>query len=346
MTTTFIEVLISYMISLRRQGKPLLSPPLNWTILSNGGADIHDCVIFFIFEENQSQPTLIVKVPRLPEDERALQVEYDRMVEMWEHLGPEAVFRMPEPIAMVNLEAQPALVKSYIHGESLLRVSKQRLWEKPEQVFLLAVDVAESLRDMMDRTATELADSEHIPTDIMQKIAKFKEMYRFTELEDQAILRLIKHIESIRNTATHKVLIHGDFWHGNIIRNLTHGKLMVIDRQYSRWSTDVSLDVYLFLLAGALANVPQLSVEERARGAMEVLLQWRPKIIPAYLQAFGKPSHYTLMPARYGMLLCCVEKAVRASMDLGVDQVNDLIWRYLFAELVNLSDKSGFYDEI
>ena len=79
---------------------------------------------------------------------------------------------------------------------------------------------------------------------------------------------------------------------------------------------------------------------------MEVLLQWRPKIIPDYLEAFGKPDQYTLMPARYGMLCCCVEKAVRASMYLGFDQVNDLIWRLLFAELVNLSDESEFYNEI
>jgi len=346
MTAAFIDALTSYLLSLRRQGKPLLSPPLHWTIMSNGSADIHDCIIIFVFEANKSQPIMVVKVPRLPEDGWALQVEYDRLVELWEHLGTQVVFRIPEPIAMVSLGAQPILVTSYIHGESLLGASKRMIWKKPEQVFSLAVDAAESLRDMVDATATQLADGENVPTDTMQKIEKFKEMYRFTEREDQAILGLIKYIESIRKKATHKVLIQGDFWHGNMIRNSIHGKLMFVDWQYSRWSTDVSLDVYLFLLAGALANAPQLPIEERAHGAMDALLQWRSKIIPAYLQAFGKPDQYTLMPPRYGMLLCCVEKAVRASMDLGFDQVNDLIWRLLFAELVNLSDENELYNEI
>jgi len=319
---------------------------MQWTILSNGGADIHDCIIIFGFEANKSQPTLVIKVPRIPEGGRALQIEYDRLVELWEHLGPEAVFRIPKPIAMVNLETQPALVISYIHGESLLRASKQMIWEKPEQVLALAVDAAESLRDMMDRTATQLTAGEHIATDIMQKIEKFKEMFHLTEREDQAILGLIRHIESLRETATHKVLIQGDFWHGNMIRSLTHGKLMFVDWQYSRWSTDVSLDVYLFLLASALSNTPQDSAKEKVHGAIQVLLQWRTKIIPAYLQAFGKPKSYTLMPAQYGMLLCCVEKAVRVSIDVGYDQLDDMIWKLLFSELVNLAEGSDFFDEI
>lgn len=346
MTTAFIDTLTSYILSLHRQGKPVLSPPLSWTILSNGGTDTHDCIIFFGFEANKPQPTMVVKVPRLPEDGWALQIEYDRLVELWEHLGSEAVFRISEPIAIITLDAQPALVTSYVHGESLLRVSKRMIWEKPEQILLLAVDVAESLRDMMDRTATQLIDGESVPTDITQKIEKFKEMYHLTAREDHAILGLMECIESIRNIATHRVLIQGDFWHGNMIRNSTHGKLMFIDWRYSRWSTDVSLDVYFFLLASALANVSQIPAEERAPAAMEVLLRWRPKIIHAYLQAFGKSDRYTLMPARYGMLLCCVEAAVRVTMDVGSAQANDFVWRLLFAELVNLSDGNGFYDEI
>jgi len=346
MTVEFMDTLTTYIASLRRQGKPLLSPPLHWVILSNGAADLHDCIIIFVFEANKTQPALVVKVPRLPEDGLALQLEYDRLVELWKHLGPYAAFRVPEPVAMLTLGAQPAFVVSYIHGESLLRASKHKIWEKPEMVYSLAIDAAEFLRDIVDRTTTQLQDGENVPTDILQKIEKFREMYHFAEREDQALQGLIKNVESMRRSATHKTLIQGDFWHGNMIRNSRHGKLMLVDWQYSRWSTDVSLDVYLFLLAGALASAPQFPVEERARGAMEVLLQWRPKIIPDYLQAFGKPDQYTLMPARYGTLLCCVEKAVRASMDLGFDQVNDLIWRLLFAELVNLSDEGEFYNEI
>ena len=347
MDTMFVDKLISYILSLRRGNEVRFAfPTLHWTILSNGGVDPHDCIIFFIFEPHNPQPVLVAKVPRLPEDGRALQIEYDRLAELWAHLGKEAVFRIPEPIAMVTLEAQPALVISYIHGDSLLRASKKMIWEKPGEVLLLAMDAAVSLRDVLDRTATLLASGERIQTDMASKIEKFKKMYSLTEREEHAVSELVKNVDSISEMATHKVLIQGDFWHGNMIRNSAHGKLMFVDWQYSRWSTDVSLDVYLFLLASALAAVPPSAVEKKAPAAINVLMQWRQEIIPAYLQAFGRPKQYTLMAAQYGMLLCCVEKAVRASMDTGLDQVNDLIWRLLFAELVNLSDGSEFYDGI
>ncbi len=343
-TLAFVDLLTSYLSSLRSGEAPLLSTPLHWTILTNGGMDPHDCIILFLFEAQHSRPSLVAKIPRLPEDGRALQVEYERMAELWGLLGDEAVFRIPRPIAMLNLEGQPALVISYIHGESLLHASKRMVWGKPEQVHALAVDAGKSLREVMDRIAAPLAQGEQVPTDFLQKAAKFREMYRLTEREEQALQELTGCLASVEGKATHKVLIQGDFWHGNMIRNSDHGRLMFVDWQYSHWTTDVSLDVYMFLLAGALADTPQTTVEDRARGAMAALLRWRPKIIPAYLQAFGKPTHYTLLPARPGMLLCCVEKAVRASMDAGFDLANDLIWRHYFAELVNLPEGSGFYD--
>ncbi|MBI5296224.1 MAG: aminoglycoside phosphotransferase family protein [Chloroflexi bacterium] len=343
-TMAFVDLLASYLSSLRSGNGPLLSAPLHWTILTNGGMDPHDCIILFLFEAQHSRPSLVAKIPRLPEDGRALQVEYERMTEVWGLLGDEAVFRIPRPIAMLNLEGQPALVLSYLPGESLLRASKRMVWEQPQQVYSLAVDAGKSLREVMDRIATPLAHGERVPTDFLQKVEKFRAMYSLTEREEGALQDLMGCLASLEGRATHKVLIQGDFWHGNMIRNSDHGRLMFVDWQYSHWATDVSLDVYLFLLAGALADTPQASVEDRARGAVEALVRWRPKIIPAYLQAFGKPAHYTLLPVRQGMLLCCVEKAVRASMDAGFDLTNDLIWRHYFSELLHLPEGNAFYD--
>jgi hypothetical protein len=346
MSTAFIDQLTAHLSALQRQDSPLVTPPLRWSILANGGTDPRDCIIIFVFEDGRSQPALVVKVPRLPEDRRALQVEYGRMVELWNRLGGEAAFRIPEPIAMLDLEGQPALVISYIPGESLLRTSRKRLWENPARVQALAVDAAQSLRSMMDRTAVLLSAGERLETGLMQKVEKFRQMQHTTAREEQALLELLGQVEAAEKNATHKVLTQGDFWHGNIIRNANHGQLMFVDWQYSRWDTDVSLDVYLFLMAGALADAPHSPVEERARVAVEVLRRWRPQIIPAYLQAFGRPTQYGLLPARAGMMRCCLEKAVRASMDAGIDLENDLVWRLLFAELASLPDDDDFYNGI
>jgi hypothetical protein len=121
---------------------------------------------------------------------------------------------------------------------------------------------------------------------------------------------------------------------------------MFIDWQYSHWSTDVSLDVYLFLMAGALASVSQGSADEQARAAKDVLLKWRPQIIPAFLAAYGAADRFSLLPAKYGMLVCCVEKAVRTVLDFGYNQSDDATWRSLFSELINIPADSGFYDGI
>jgi aminoglycoside phosphotransferase (APT) family kinase protein len=337
---SFIDDLSAYVLSLCLKDRQPFSSPFNWTILSNGGADYHDSIILFGFEGEKLIPSLVAKTPRLPENGWALQAEYDRLVDLWIFLGPEAALCLPQPIAMVTLRKQPVLIISYVHGESLLRMSKKVLWENPRRVLALAVDAARSLRDILDQTATSLAKGEQISSDFPQKVDKFKELYSLTESENRVIADLLERLETVRARASHKVLIQGDFWHGNMIREAHHGHLMFVDWQYSRWVTDVSLDVYLFLLAAALASVPKDSADEKVRGAVKILRNWQADIIPAYLAAFGKPTGYTLLPIKEGMLVCCIEKAVRASMDFGYHQADDQIWRFIFAEISSWQEES------
>jgi hypothetical protein len=42
-----------------------------------------------------------------------------------------------------------------------------------------------------------------------------------------------------------------------------------------------------------------------------------------------------LLPQKQGMLLCCMEKAVRSAREFGYSHPDDRLWRYLFAELQN-----------
>ena len=139
-------------------------------------------------------------------------------------------------------------------------------------------------------------------------------------------------------TATHKVLIQGDFWHGNMIRDEARGKLLFVDWQFARWSVDVSMDIYFFLLAGALSATENGSVEQRVMEAFQLLMSWRANVIPEYLSAYGKPERYVLLPQREGMLMCCVEKAVRSALEFGYSHADDRLWRSLFAELVRWED--------
>jgi hypothetical protein len=153
--------------------------------------------------------------------------------------------------------------------------------------------------------------------------------------EERALSELVNTVNERLKTASHKVLLQGDFWHGNMIRDKQRGTLMLVDWQFARWSADVSVDVFFFLLAGALSATGNGSVEDRARSAYQLLRAWHTDVIPAYLAAYGQPEQYLLLPQKYGMLLCCVEKAVRSALEFGYSHPDDLLWRSLFSELLN-----------
>lgn len=117
----------------------------------------------------------------------------------------------------------------------------------------LARDAACSLRKIHEHASTSLATGEHILSDLPRKSNHSANFFRPTQMKSRLLEELKK--TSSMQTSTHKTLLQGDFWHGNLIRGVA-GELMLIDWQYARWDSDVSLDVYLFLLAGALANTP------------------------------------------------------------------------------------------
>lgn len=319
-----------------------LPKKINWLMLSNGGADLNDNVIFFGFEGFNPEPSFVAKIPRLPSNGWVVQSEYAHLNEVWERLSPNAAKFIPEPIALLQVGEQQVLVISYVHGEGLLYSAKEQFRQKPERVQALSQEVASSLRRLHDKISIPLKKDEQVPSDFLDKVATFKEYFEPSTHEQQVLSKLTDLY--ISQTAEHKTIIQGDFWHGNIVRSAAQGNIIILDWQYSRWSTDVSLDVYLFFLAGALALSTGTDAE-RAKATVEVLYQWKPELLAAYLKAYGTTDHHTLLPPRYGMLLCCIEKAVRAILDFGYNQSDGLIWQNLFDEIANPRN-DGFFDEI
>jgi len=347
MTVSFLEELSSALIKMENLTDHFnLKLPVDWLILTNGEAEPDDNIVLFGFEANKSSPTLVAKVPRSPKNAWMLQIEHDRLRDAWECLGGQAYLRLPEPLAILSLSGQPVLVMSYLNGTSFLRTSQKRFWRDMNQTRELFVDAAQSLREMNDITATPVRNDNDVPSSFLPKLIKFQELFALSKREQQIIHEIAAIEKTQAAQVTHRILLQGDFWHGNIVRGMPHGRLMFLDWQYSRWSKDVSLDVYMFLLAAALATVPRRTDEERAEGAIKTLFDWRAEILPTYLSAYGRPISYSLLPARYGMLLCCVEKAVRSVIDFGHNQKGDLVWRMLFSKLANISDESSFYDGI
>lgn len=334
MMTSFVDELSSFALLLRDGNKELFSSPLHWTILSNGDADFHDNVIFFGFEGKKADPVLVAKVPRLIENGWMLKAEYDHLFELWSCIGEDAVSYVPRPYAITTLQERSVFVLSYVPGESLTRVSPRSFWRNSGQVLKLAREAARSLRNLNRLTESPIEPIGSKDTRFLEIAEKFTDLFQISGEEQNALTALVEILDRRTASATHKILIQGDFWHGNMIRDKKRKNFIFVDWQFARWSVDVSMDVYFFLLAGVLSANENEEARQRAKDAFGLLNEWRKDIIPEYLFAYGVPEHYVLLPQKYGMMMCCVEKAVRSVLEFGYSHPDDLLWRYLFAELM------------
>jgi phosphotransferase family enzyme len=345
MMTAFVDDLSSFVLSLGEQSAEFFSSALHWTILANGDADFHDNVIFFGFEASKPDPVLVAKVPRLPENGWMLKTEYDHLVELWNCIGEDAGSYVPKPYGLTTLQGRPVLVLSYASGESLAQLSPKSFWTDSKRVLTLAREAARSLRDLNRRTESPIEQAESRDMRFLEKAQKFSELFQVSGEDARALNALVETLNLRVVSAKHRVLIQGDFWHGNMIRDKRRKKLVLIDWQFARWSADVSMDVYFFLLAGALSATENAAVVQHAKDAFRLLSKWQKDILPEYLFAYGVPEHYVLLPPKYGMMLCCVEKAVRSTLEFGYSHPDDLVWRSLFAELMNWPDENRRWNE-
>lgn len=330
---SFLDELSDFSSSLSKGEHKLFLSPLHWVTLANGDADFHDNVIFFGFDEREPDPVLVAKVPRLAQNGWMLKTEYDHLLELWNCMGAVAANYVPQPYALPTLQGRSVLILSYVPGESMTRLSRKSFWEDSRRVSSLSREAARTLRDLHRLTARPVRQEDGSYLNLQTKVDTFRKLFPLRVEEDQALSDLLKTIDETSKTASRAVIIQGDFWHGNMIHDKKRGRLRFVDWQFAHWSTDVSLDVYFLLLAGALSATRGDAVEERAAQAFHLLTSWHSDVIPEYLSAYGQPDQYTLLPEKHGMLLCCLEKAIRPVLDFGYSHPDDLLWRHLFAEL-------------
>jgi len=340
MMTSFLDDLSSFALSLKEGKKELFLASPHWTILSNGDADFHDNMIFFGFDGKKSYPIVVAKVARLVENGWMLEMEYDHLIELWSCIGGDTVSYVPKPYAMTTLQDRPVLVISYASGESLARLSARSFWMDRKKVVALAKEAARSLRNLNRLSERPISQMEAGESRFVEKAEKFRDLFQISSEEEHVLTALIETLHVRTKPAKHQILIQGDFWHGNMIRDKKRKNLMFVDWQFARWSVDVSMDVYFFLLAGALSATVNESVEQHAKDAFRLLNEWRKDVIPEYLFAYGVPEDYVLLPPKHGMMMCCVEKAVRSALEFGYSHPDDLVWRSLFAELMNWSNEN------
>lgn len=313
---------------------------LEWILVSNGGTYEHDSVILFgIVTENEktSSPAFVAKVTRLPIHSWILEIEHNSLNILWDCMGENfSEKHFPKPLGLLSYGNQRALLISYLHGESMLQTSSASFWMDIENLAPFTLEIAEILNRIFCSTIKSIDYKSYSPFDFSKRVDQFVEMYPVTDTHTKIIENILNKLNTNSNNRTEKVLLHGDFWHGNLIREKKSRSLMVVDWQYARWSSDVSLDVYLFLLAGALVAANGTSSTEISQSLINVLYHWKDKIIPEYLRVFRFSKEYSLLPIKEGMLLCCIEKATRSKMDFGISQHDDMLWWHIFNKIIDM----------
>jgi hypothetical protein len=308
---------------------------IKWLITTSGENSFHDNVLVFGFVNNNPNPTLVGKACRLPENGWMLRAEYKNLKIMWNKLGKCAAAYLPKPLVFMAFGKQPILLTNFIRGESFQQTANTAFWNNAKHVKSLMIQAAKSLREIHEMTSTVLEPGEVVLSDFPAKASTFMNMFVFEKRETLVIQELVEIVTNLTHSEKCKVMIQGDFWHGNLIKNVEENRLYFIDWQFARWEKNTSFDLFLFPLAAAVAAVPQGSATNRALDAAKVLHLWQYDILPTYFSSYGKPLSYTILPERQGMLLSCIEKTARSVTDFGRRHQDDYLWRNLFRELLD-----------
>jgi hypothetical protein len=323
-------------------GSESATPEISWVLVSNGGTAYHDNVILFGSPTGQGKPSLVVKVCRIPVHGWTLRAEYEHLTTLWGILGPKAEQLLPRPIALLEHQKDIALVINYVEGSSLLFASRRDLWMHSGRLRDRFTRAAKVLRLIHEETAKLKRAAGSEKDGFNRKAESFTSIFDLSDDELREVEELKELVASRMSETRAAVLIQGDFWHGNIIEGGETNNLTLVDWQFARWSPDASQDVYLYLLAGAVSAVPYGSPDQRAVAAVSLLERWRVDLIPAYLEAYGNPEDYMLLPLREGALACTIEMATRPQRAFNSHhEHDDALWRAMFAQMLTWPDEGS-----
>lgn len=309
-------------------------PVLDWLLLTNGGTALHDNVIFLGTPPRARQPLLVAKVCRKPDYGHTIEAEFGQLTAVWQQLGQQAIGRIPRPLHLGRLGADPVLLTDFFAGPLL--TDRLRLTaDDPTALARLLQQAAVWLRLLHEQTVQPLRADLSIPYDCY--LAQFASLFRLTTREKAGLEKVQTAVAAHTHQATSQLLQHGDFWPGNIVLRAADEQLALIDWQFSTWTSDASFDLYFLLLASAAALARRGTAAERGQQVGRRLADWLPMVLPAYLAAYGQPMQYALLPPDIGLLLACAVAVARPVATFGVLQDDAPLWRAAFAALVEIN---------
>ena len=200
-------------------------------------------VVFLLMTQEQADPVMVAKVPRLPELSDSIEREVHNLREI-QALRPEGYDSIPRVLAFGPFHGYPILIETALVGPLLAPDIVRRA---PERHTSTVIDWLIDLHQVTQSASDWFGQ-------IAEKPLRYLEQHLAAE-ENPLLARLRGILEPLRTASLPFVLEHGDLSHPNLIL-MKSGGIGVVDWELSEIHGMVGFDMFFFLsyVAFSLSN--------------------------------------------------------------------------------------------
>ncbi len=249
-------------------------------------------VILLHVPDGATDPTLVVKVPRLPDDRWGIDREAHALQQIASRIETAGMFlqnSIPRLVGVWDCYGYPALVQTALVGRPLDPATIHRDREQ------CCHDAVDWLVNFHRTTSVAVEDrgawfdeQVGLPLQILESL--------FGESDgERELLKLARRcLSSLRELPIPAVIEHGDFGHPNLFR-LRTGQLGVIDWELADPQGIPAADLWFFLSYVATARTDPNSISEQVDSFREAFYEhgsWTQPFVDKYLREMAIPRQF------------------------------------------------------
>lgn len=242
-------------------------------------------VIFLLMPEGQSEPTLVAKLPRLPQASDSLEREAS-ILQLIQTMRREKLDSVPQVIAYENYCGYPILVETAING---ILMDNRYIRHHLDACCRAVLDWL---------IAIQPQDRAQLHTDAYKRLVRaplryFGEYFPLNEEESELLAATEDLIAPLTKMLLPMVIEHGDLSHPNIIVN-AQGKVGVIDWELAIAEGLPACDLFFFLTYAAFARDRAGKTGDHVGAFHRAFFEkdgWARPYVKSYLRRMGIPDN-------------------------------------------------------
>lgn len=249
--------------------------PVHPVLLTNG-IDDGSRVVLLPFAKDTVQPTVVLKVGRLPEFNSIIEREQQRLEEMRKHLHSSLQDSIPRPLGVSCFEGLMVGAESYAPGRSMMVLGWQ--WRRPMRDKLEDLQLATNWLSHFHRQQRANAAAwgkDDLLLQVEALMTEYCQAFDTTPEEDRLFAMVRAHVETLGDATVPLVLRHIDFSPINVYRD---GRSLTVidweDRSFDRGRFGPALcDLFYFVTYWSFAAHGLHTEEAQIRNFWHLFLQ-------------------------------------------------------------------------